>query len=498
MTQKTIILIALFSLSLSQYLFGQELKLGSPFTEHMVLQRGKPINIWGEAKPNEHVSVFLGKVEKSIVADSSGAWKTQLPPQSAGGPFLLQVKTDEESINYEDVMIGEVWICTGQSNMVMGYGGIPEIKELEGAAKNIRTFNVTNTVAFTEQDYLEGEWKLGNPSSAVAFSFAHFLELEAGVPIGIILTAWGSSSIEGWMPRDMEHMLPHFKEIMVQFDGDSSKRERIAKILSSTERSRQEDIFLRTQPNIIYNAMLKPLAPFTIRGMVWYQGEANTKSIEDMLQYGKTLPLWVSRLRAEWEGDPFHFFGVSLPGFVGKKNKDSDLGDFSEEPWTPSWAWMRASQYQAECLDSVQIINTIDLGDLWDIHPKDKLPIGRRLALMAASETLDKDTRAKGPFLKDIEIKGDKLVVQLYEAQGLKTTDGEAPRAFWVADATGEWHRAAATISGETVVLVSDEVKAPKYVRYAFSGKPNVNLVNRAGLPARPFRTDGFLPEPLK
>lgn len=475
-------------------LFAQELKLGSPFQEHMVLQRDMPLAIWGEAAPDSLVSVKLGKDTINTNANAEGTWKAILPSRKAGGPYNFIVSSGTESIKFVDVMVGEVWICAGQSNMAMHYKNIPDIQELETSAKNIRTFNIQRTVAFTEQKNLAGEWKIGNPPSAVAFSFAYFLQQAADVPVGIILTAWGSSSIEGWMPRSMTGQLPHFKTMMANFDSDTLKQKRIRDILEKgADRTTKEDIFLRTQPNIIYNAMLKPLAPISCRGLIWYQGEANSKSIENMLQYGETLPLWVEHLRKLWDNEQLHFFGVTLPGFVGKK--DAKNNPSPENPEDFSWAWMRESQYKILSLSNTQMANTIDLGEKYDIHPKDKLPIGKRLALLAKKSTLDRDVVAHGPSLKNIEILDNSIILSFDNAVGLKTIDGREPAAFWLANESRKWFPAKAKIQGQTIVLASSKIELPLYVRYAFSAKPRVNLINSDGLPAIPFRTDRFSPK---
>ncbi|WP_372772794.1 sialate O-acetylesterase [Mangrovibacterium sp.] len=488
------LLLAVFLLLVAQ-VFAGNLRLGSPFTEHMVLQRDQPIQVWGEAVPGSSVSVKLGNYIATAPTNSVGEWKATLPKQKAGGPFSFSVISGDESLAFTDVMIGDVWICSGQSNMQMGFKGIPEVAELEAKAKNIRTFKFKRTVAFEEQKYIDGQWVDEVPESAVAFSFAYFLEAEADVPVGIILTCWGSSSIEGWMPRDMTEKLPHFKKIMAEFDADEVKKAKIDSILAVEQRSTPGDILLRTQPNIIYNAMMKPFAPYACRGIVWYQGEANAKNIDDMLQYGETLPLWIERMRNEWNQPDLHFLGVMLPGY-GNQLQPLELTDsLMESPEALSWAWMRESQCKALELPNTAIATTIDLGDKTNIHPKDKLPVGQRLALLAGKSTLGYKGLSDGPLLKKVSIKRNSIVIAYENAKGLKTTDGDLPKAFWMAGVSGKWVRATATIKGEKVVLTSSELTAPTYVRYAFSAMPNVNLVNAAGLPARPFRTDKFKAE---
>jgi sialate O-acetylesterase len=408
---------------------------------------------------------------------------------------------NNDQIELSNIVVGEVWICSGQSNMQMGYSRIPEIKALTSSLGNLRTFKVENTVSFTEQDRCEGKWLESPPDSAVAFSFAYFLEKSAGAPVGIIQASWGSSSLEAWMPRELTKTVPHFETMMAEFDADFETRKKIKTILNGPKPwNRQDDIFLRRQTNILYNAMIHPLIPYGCRGLVWYQGERNTQSMHGMkkepwysrnsgmLKYGNTLKAWMRQYRKEWQRDDFQFLIVMLPGYA------KGIKGGPENPDTESWAWMRESQLKALELPHAAVINTIDLGEINNIHPNDKLPIGKRLALFAGRDTLGKDIKAEGPVFKKVEAKGDRLVIHFDHAEGLKTLDGKEPAGFWIADGPQNWTKANTRLSKQTVILDSPELKKPLYVRYAFSGKPTVNLVNASEQPAYPFRTDPFDP----
>ena len=467
-----------------------ELNVASPFSDNAVLQRDIPVPVWGTAKPGTAVKVEFAGQKKSSTADDKGRWKIQLEPMAANAsPQKLSVSSAKSKVAFSNVLVGEVWICAGQSNMQMSYKAVPEIKALMPSAENIRWFSVPKTVAFTKQDQCEGQWLDQPPDSAVAFAFAHFLEEAADVPIGIFQASWGSSSIEGWMPKDLTQKLPHFKKQMKAFDADTKKLTRIKELLAGPKPwNRKNDIFLRTQPNIIYNAMIHPLAPYACRGLVWYQGEANAKSIDAMLQYDDSLNAWIQRYRQQWGQDDFHFLGVMLPGYAHK------VKEGPKHPGARSWAWIRESQLKALELQQTAIANTVDLGQANNIHPKDKLPIGKRLALLAARDTLGQDVQAQGPVMNRVEVKGAQLVVHFDHAKELKTLNGNAPAGFWLADDSKKWVKAKTKLSGKTVTLSSPELKKPLYVRYAFAGKPEVNLVNGADLPAYPFRTDTFKP----
>lgn len=474
------------------------------FTDHMVLQQRMKIPVWGEAKPGQEVTVKFDGQSKSAITDDNGKWGIVLDELKASKTGRELTIVGEDKIVISDVLVGEVWICSGQSNMQMSYEKIPEIKALRNEGQHIRSFEVKRTVSFHEEDDVIGKWSDHELNSAVAFSFANFLELAGDLPVGIIHASWGSSSIEAWMPRDMAEEFEDFNTIMKDFDADEDTRNRIQKIVEKKEnRSTKEDIFLRRQPNILYNAMMKPLAPYAVRGLVWYQGERNTRylsgmpsfnketwfhRVAGMKEYGDLLNAWVLRYRQEWQKEDMHFMIVMLPGYgKGTINKpEIDPLDPSED----SWAWFRESQLKVLDLPNTSVINTIDLGDVKDIHPKDKLPIGQRLAWVAAHKTLGQNIASEGPFLANVEKGRRKLTVSFTNAGGLKTIDGMPPRGFWIADESMQWKPADASIKKGRVVLKSAELKRPIYIRYAFSGKPDVNLVNAAGLPVYPFRTD--------
>jgi sialate O-acetylesterase len=481
----------------------------SLFQDHMVLQREMPVPVWGTADTDTTVTVEFAGQKKTAPVDASGKWKVTLdamPASFDAAVMTISANDSDAKFTISDVVIGEVWICSGQSNMQLVAGIVPEIKALIPSAKNIRNFTVKNTVALTEQDHCEGTWETRYPNSAIAFGFAYFLQEAAEVPVGIILTAWGSSSIEAWMPRDMTETVPHFKTMMDEFDADTVTQDKIKAILAGPQPwSKGDDVFLRRQSNVLYNAMMHPLVPYACRGLVWYQGERNTQSmfgmIEDpwfsrnsgMLKYGDTLKQWITRYRQEWSNDEMHFLAVMLPGYHTRPlTTGPQLG--AEHPASHSWAWMREQQLKALELPNVSVANSIDTGDLKNIHPRDKLPICQRLALLAARDTLGQKIEAQGPVMKTVKAEKNALIVQFDHADGLKTKDGAAPTAFWLADDSKQWKPAEASIKGTTVVLTSAELDKPLYVRYAFAGMPKVNLINSAALPAYPFRTDRFEP----
>lgn len=500
----SITLLIFFLIFNISFTYSQKLSVSSLFCNHMVLQRDALVPIWGQAKPKEIITITFSGQNKTAITGEDGKWMIQLDPlrpSKVGRQMIISGSTKLEIL---DVVVGEVWICSGQSNMQLNVNAVPEIKALIPKLKNIRSFEVKRIVSFEEKEDINGKWTTQHPSSAVAFSFAYFLELAEDIPIGIIHSSWGSSSIEAWMPLDMTKKLPYFNKIMTEFYADTLTRKRIHKAITSPKGwSRQEDIFMRRQPNILYNAMMKPLAPYACRGLIWYQGERNTRylskmpeftkatwfhRVSGMKEYGDVLKHWIQRYRKQWNNNQMHFMVVMLPGYG--KGTVKNLKIDPQSPTEESFAWMRESQLKALELPHTSVVNTIDLGDVKDIHPKDKLPIGKRLALLARKNTLKKNIVAQGPKMKRVTIKRKKIIVYFDNAKGLKTNNLEMPSGFWIADKSFNWKPAKAKIKNQTIVLKSSKVKRPLYVRYAFAGMPNVNLINNSGLPAYPFRTD--------
>lgn len=509
-TSYSLILISLFLYHQTNYAqtnntssnSKKTLQLGSLFKDHMVLQRDMPILVWGKATVGATIIVDFENQQKQTITDDNGKWSVKLDKQEASfdsKKMIISSSYNNNRVEISDVLIGDVWICSGQSNMQFSVKGSPEVKKLIPMAKNIRNFTVKNTVAFEPQDNCEGTWELKHPNSAVAFSFAYFLEKSANIPIGIILTSWGSSSLEAWMPKSMVTSVPHFKTMMQEFDADEVAKTKIKNILNGPKPwSKNDDIFLRRQSNILYNAMMHPLIPYACKGIVWYQGERNTQSMygmvkdpwfsrnSGMLKYGDVLKEWIKQYRKDWNHEQLQFLVVMLPGY-GKVLK-TDKKTKPNHPDAHSWAWMRESQLKILELPQTSVVNTIDLGDYKNIHPKDKLPIGERLALLANK------TKAIGPSIKKTILKKNSIIVCYNNVEKLKTTDGKAPTGFWIADDSENWFPAKAKINGKKIILTSNDIKHPLYVRYAFTGKPDVNLVNEANLPAYPFRTDFFKP----
>ena len=492
-----------------------ELKPASIFGNNMVLQQGTAVPVWGKAAPGEKVIVEFAGQKKTASADENGKWMVNLDPLKASAQGAVMTISGSSTVKFNNVLVGEVWICSGQSNMQLGVRAVEELKALVPEANKlpIHYYAMPESIAFEKQDDCSGSWQAAPPTSAVAFGFAYFLQKSLGIPIGIIQTCWGSSSIEGWMPIELTEQLPHFKKIMDKFKADKDQQEACRLIIEQYKKAhcirkycddeakdkelskkyRNANIFARTRSNMLYNAMLHPVIPYAVRGMVWYQGEANANAMDKMRQYKESLQVWVKTLRSLWGNEKFHFLAVMLPGY-GRIFGQAQKGykDDYTYPGNPTWAWVRESQMGILELPNTAVANTIDLGSLKTIHPKDKKPVCERLALIAEHDVYGKDVKSLAPMFDSFKVDGNKMIIKFKYAEGLKSKDGTPPKGFWIADKEGSWHKADAVIKGDSVVITAKGVDKPAACRYAFAAKPEVNLVNGAGLPVYPFRTDNW------
>ncbi|MEN8847083.1 MAG: sialate O-acetylesterase [Akkermansiaceae bacterium] len=479
------------------------LQLASPFQDRMVLQRDKPMKVWGNTQPNTAVSVSMNGVSVMNTSDSTGAWQADLPAASAGGSYSLSVTSGGESQTVNDVLIGDVWFCFGQSNFVytlnqMGSWHTSYENDII-ANDNIRCLKITQDAALTEEETAGMNWLANSTAgtwSAVPSVFAHQLHSSTGVPVAIIWAAWGSSSIEGWMPQEMTGQFPHFEEMMTLYQsigeyrsgttvatratngGYSSNLEMITDLTTNGWSSNSDDIFIRTRPNIIYNKMVHPIRNYSISGFLWYQGEANAGSAIDSAQYRFTLPSFITEYRERFGQGDLPFLGVQLPSFN-----------------QANWPLFRESQDQMETLDNAYAAITIDTGLANNIHPTDKEPIGIRLARLARKFALNENIEALSPRFDTMTITGNSVELSFINDAGLATDDGNAPATFEIAGANQVYHAAtSSSVSRRVVTISSTSVSNPVAVRYAWSPAPvnQVNLVNDTGLPVAPFRTDSW------
>ncbi|MGJ8695565.1 MAG: Ig-like domain-containing protein [Verrucomicrobiaceae bacterium] len=462
---------------------SSDLSLASPFQEGMILQRDKPINIWGNALPSTPVSVTIDGNNVTGNSNSTGAWKLELPSLTAGGPHTLTVTSGLETITLTDVLIGDVWFAFGQSNMVRPLSEMDNASfytsAITGGDLPIRCLKITQRAATSPQDSGSMTWlNNSNPGSwtSVGAVFAYRMHQATGVPTAIIWAAWGSTSIEGWMPLEMTAQFPHFDAIMDDYYANDQAN--VIAQLNGTQI--YNDVYIRTRPNIVYNQMVHPLLPFGISGFLWYQGESNAGTIENCAQYGFTLPAFVTEYRQRFAQGDLPFLGVQLPSVT-----------------RTLWPWFREAQDQLTTIPNAHIAVTLDTGSTaGNVHPLDKEPIGIRLSLLARKYQQNEAIEAHGPRFSSLALSGNQATITFTNATGLTVSGASGtPATFELAGTDQFFHPAtSATIGGNTVTISSSSEPNPVAVRYAWSPAPKdqLNLVNSDNLPAAPFRTDSF------
>jgi len=489
-----------------------EVRLPRVFSSHMVMQQEKPLAVWGWAQPNETVKVELAANHQQVEANERGEWMAKLPAMKAGGPYTLTV-SGSSTVRFEDVMIGEVWLCSGQSNMEMGVGVSRNAKEEIAAANypGIRLLKVGKSWKPEPQNDIEGTWKVCSPQtigeggwggfSACAYYFGRELHKKLGVAIGLIDSSWGGTRIESWTPPEGFAAVPALKTQNEQVQlGDPRTRphqQRLEQFLQDTERwlaaarqaltDRKLVPAMPSYPNellpprdlqhptALYNGQIHPLRPFALRGAIWYQGESN--ATEGML-YAERMKALISGWRQVWGGDDFPFYFVQIAPFTYSFDPEI-IGEF--------WEAQAAAQQVPQT--GMVVIN--DIGDLKDIHPTNKQEVGRRLALWALARTYGQEGVVySGPTFKAMTIEGDALRVTFdHVGGGLASRDGKPLTWFEVIDADeGGFVKADARIDGASVVLSAPEIKRPVAMRFAWNMLAEPNLMNAEGLPAGAFR----------
>ena len=473
------------------------------FGDHMVLQAGVPAPVWGWARSGETITVTFGSQKKEATAGSDGAWKVSLDPLvvSAQSADLTISGASPEMLTFRDVLVGEVWLCSGQSNMQKPVGTWRGQKvtvlnaEQEIAAANYPLLRLMNVeIANGEKpardfvittrpnaDYPWKGWVACSPQSldeikfsAVGYFFAARLFKELNVPIGMIEATAGGTHVEGWMPP-------------ASFSDPSLADFAKAALTPKTK-------YAGTTICTLYNGMIAPIVPFALRGILWYQGESNL--IKNDRLYAPKIKALITGWRASWGSDlPFYY--VQLPGLFYSKRKNPGHNPADE-------AFFREQQNAALTLPKTGVVVTTDVGDFNNMHPPNKKPVGERLALWAlASEYGRKHIEPSGPLYRpnSIEREGAKAVVHYtHVGKGLVSKDGQPLTGFTAAGDDGVFYPADAAISGDAVVVTSSQVKTPKEVRFDWDETANSNLFNKDGLPAAPFRTDHYPqpPEPVE
>jgi len=480
-----------------------EVSVPGLFSDQMVLQRDIKLPVWGTASPDEQVTVKLGEHQASATADSAGRWRVQLDPLPAGGPFEMTIK-GTNTIVLKDVLVGEVWVCSGQSNMAFALKHAVHGEQEVAAADHprIRLFVVPRTTADEPQTGVGGAWKACAPDTAGSFSavgyfFGRQLQETLNVPIGLIDSSWGGTPAEAWTARSALDADPDLKATLEAQNAATPNpaprmRARSTRPAGGGRAGRAaanrpraaggRNVNARNnprRPSVLYNAMIHPLIPYAIRGAIWYQGEANARRA---CAYRKLLPTMIRNWRSQWGEGDFPFLIVQLANFQARQAK----------PYASDWAELREAQLMTLSEPNTGLAVTIDIGNPKDIHPRNKQEVGRRLSLAARAIAYGQKIPYSGPIYQSCKIDGDKVRLRFKHAGGLAARGGGTLTGFAVAGEDRQFVEATATIQGSEVFVSSDQVKKPVAVRYAWGDSPECNLINGAGLPASPFRTDDW------
>ncbi len=501
---------AMLAMILGAPIFARaDVKLPAIFGSHMVLQRDQKDRVWGWANPGEEVTVKIAGQSQTARAGDNGAWHVMLDPMPAGGPHEMTVQ-GKNLVKFDDVLVGEVWICSGQSNMQWGVASSNHA-DLEIAAANypnIRLISVPNRGTQEPQKDFNGHWVPCKPStvggfSAVGYFFGRQLYQTLGVPIGLINDSWGGSACEAWVRRDIlaadpkyGPLMKRWEELEKSYSKDMEEyapklaawREAAAKARSENRRpprrpsSPDEAMNGNARPGNIYNGVLKPTIGYGIRGVIWYQGETNAGLA---YQYRDLFPLMIKSWRNEWGQGDFSFYWVQLADFMGER----------PEPRDSAWAELRQPQTMTmDRLPKTGQAVIIDVGEGRDIHPRNKQDVAMRLARWALARDYGRGIEPQSPTYKSMKKEGHKIVLNIdHVGPGLYTFDVEEARGFTIAGADKKFVTAKAEINGtNTIEVWSDNVSEPVAVRYAWADNPVCNVYSRDGLPLTPFRTDDW------
>jgi len=482
-----------------------DVKMPAVFADHMVLQRQMPVPVWGWADPAEQVTVTLGEQAAKATAGAQGKWAVKIGPLAAGGPHELRI-AGKNTVVIKDVLVGEVWLCSGQSNMAMTVRGCLNAKEDISAAKldRIRHFRVGRGSSYMPESRCSGSWAVCSPATAGNFTatgyfFGRALHQALKVPIGLVNSSVGGTAIELWTNRLVSGTDPAKRKAITDLDANSDEVRKAREdyelqlerwtISVRTSKARRKPrkpappaalAALYRDNGALYNGMIHPLIPYGLRGAIWYQGESNAGRA---YAYRRRQAAMIQGWREAWGQGEFPFLFVQLPNYLLRK----------DQPGDSTWAVLRESQLRTLAVPGTGMAVTIDIGEARNIHPRNKQDVGKRLALVALAKVYGKDVVYSGPVYEKMTVEGSGVRLHFgHVAGGLVAAGGEPLKGFAIAGADKKWVWADARIDGATVVVHSDEVAKPVAVRYAWAHNPQCNLTNKEGLPASPFRTDDW------
>lgn len=489
-----------------------ELRLPAIINDHMVLQQKQDNPIWGWDTAGTEVSVSLGDQEHKTTADADGKWKVTLSPLDACADPATMVIEGTSRREITDILVGEVWMCSGQSNMGMTVAGDwkADVEALSSNHPNLRLITVPRVGTQELQDDFEGHWEAANSKncrsfSAVGFFYGRYLHEILGVPVGLINNAWGGSAAEAWVRRSTLESNPTFnalterwakQEAQLQSPEAAAKfeearaawKEKVVEAKAAGKRpprgprSPQSILAGNQRPGNIFAGVVHPTLGYGMKGVIWYQGESNASRA---WEYADLFPFLIEQWRAEWGQGEFPFYWVQL----------ADFRPEVDEPGDSDWAELRESQTKTLSLPNTGEAVIIDLGEANDIHPKNKYDVAARLVRWALAKDYGmSDLEPQSPTYREMEIRGNKAVLKFdHIGGGLRTVDVNDVRGFAICGEDHKWVWADATIEGtDTVVVWNDEVAEPVAVRYAWAVNPVCNVYSKIGLPMTPFRTDDF------
>ncbi|MBN2293130.1 MAG: sialate O-acetylesterase [Pirellulales bacterium] len=468
----TVCFVLAFLLAMAASTTLAEIKLPAIVGDHMVLQRNRPVPLWGWDKPGDEVTVAIAGQTAKAKANDKGRWQVELAPMEAGGPFELVISNsagDKKTI--KDVLVGEVWVCSGQSNMAMTVGRCNNANEEIKNANHpkLRMFMVQREVAFAPKDNCTGDWTVCSPDTvggytAAGYFFGRDLLKDLKVPIGLINTSWGGTPSEAWTSRKALESKPSLKPLLDRWD-------KMAKAGGKAKNNPH-------RPANLFNGMIAPIVPYGIQGAIWYQGESN---VSRAYQYRTIFPTMIENWRQIWGQGEFPFGFVQLAPFRYGKADPACCAELWE-----------AQLLTLKNYPNIGMAVITDIGNIKDIHPKNKQDVGARLALWAKAKVYGKrDVVYSGPIYESMTIEGNKIRLRFDHVDGgLSTRDGKAPSHFTIAGDDKKFHPAEAKIDGDTIVVQSPAVAKPVAARFAWRDDAEPNLTNKSGLPASPFRTD--------
>ncbi len=496
--------VVLLVLSLAAVARG-DVRLNALFTDHGVLQRGKRLPVWGWAENGEQVAVeFAG--QRVVTIAQNGRWRVWLAPLAASAEPRVMRVTGHNTVEVQDLLVGEVWLASGQSNMawLLKSSFNPETDIQAATQPNLRLFTVPRLKAQAPVENVKSAWSLCSPDaarefSAVGYYFGRDLQAALGVPVGIIHTSWGGSSAEAWISENHLKADREFsRDILDPYPATYRKWQEAKMAWEAAKLAAEQKgvAFTQPQPGLgwkpseLYHGMIAPLLPYAIAGAIWYQGESNAGRA---WQYRRLFPAMIQNWRTDFGQRDFPFLAVQLAPW--DRNKKRTLEEITAAPVESDWAELREAQnYSAQVLKNVGVAVITDVGDKDDIHPVKKEPVGARLALLARTIAYaDKKIVSSGPVYRKLSVSGNKALLTFDHVGHGLTSKGEVVTGFAVAGEDRKFHWGEARIeTGNRVSVVSSNVAKPVAVRYGWADYPVLNLGNDAGLPASPFRTDNW------